>query len=180
MERWGYTFPPEWHLGELTASERFAYATFSRLAGLYWLYVRPRLSMAPPKYTRQSSSMTEPADTQRADECRWRRASTAASSEAGPALDPPHLGLYRMALRPVVCRQPAGRRGAPYATTFCLFLGHARSGHSIVGVLLDAHPRIVLADEFDALEYVDARFSKGQILYLSFKIARDQGPAGSA
>ena len=60
------------------------------------------------------------------------------------------------------------------ATTFCLFLGHARSGHSIVGALLDAHPRIVLADEFDALEYVDARFSKGQILYLSFKIARDQ------
>jgi hypothetical protein len=60
------------------------------------------------------------------------------------------------------------------ATTFCLFLGHARSGHSIVGALLDAHPRIVLADEFDALEYVDARFSKGQILYLSYKIARDQ------
>jgi hypothetical protein len=56
MERWGYTFPPEWHLGQLTASERFAYATFSRLAGLYWLYVRPRLSMAPPKYTRQSSA----------------------------------------------------------------------------------------------------------------------------
>jgi hypothetical protein len=60
------------------------------------------------------------------------------------------------------------------ARTYCLFLGHARSGHSIVGALLDAHPRIVLADEFDALEYLDKHFSKAQILYLSSKIARDQ------
>ena len=31
--------------------------------------------------------------------------------------------------------------------TFIFFLGHARSGHSIVGSILDAHPHIILAHE---------------------------------
>ena len=31
--------------------------------------------------------------------------------------------------------------------TFVIFLGHQRSGHSIVGSLLDAHPHIILANE---------------------------------
>ena len=33
--------------------------------------------------------------------------------------------------------------------TFVFFLGHARSGHSIVGSLLDSHPHVVIAHEFD-------------------------------
>jgi len=33
--------------------------------------------------------------------------------------------------------------------SFVFFLGHARSGHSIVGSLLDAHPHIVLGHEVD-------------------------------
>ena len=31
--------------------------------------------------------------------------------------------------------------------TFVFFLGHSRSGHSIVGSILDAHPHIILANE---------------------------------
>ncbi|MGH2382323.1 MAG: sulfotransferase [Candidatus Limnocylindria bacterium] len=58
--------------------------------------------------------------------------------------------------------------------TFCVFLGHARSGHSIVGALLDAHPQIVISDELDALRYVDIGFSARQVLYLSMAVARRQ------
>lgn len=50
--------------------------------------------------------------------------------------------------------------------TYCLFIGHARSGHSIVGALLDAHPHAVVADELDTLLYVDNGFSKQQICTL--------------
>jgi hypothetical protein len=37
---------------------------------------------------------------------------------------------------------------------YCIFVGYPRSGHSLVGSLLDAHPDIVIANEFDALRYV--------------------------
>ena len=35
--------------------------------------------------------------------------------------------------------------------TFVLFIGHARSGHSLVGAILDAHPQIVIPHEFKLL-----------------------------
>jgi Sulfotransferase family len=58
--------------------------------------------------------------------------------------------------------------------TYCLFLGHSRSGHSIVGALLDAHPEVVISDELDALSYVSHGFSREQVLYLSVMVARHQ------
>ncbi len=59
-------------------------------------------------------------------------------------------------------------------STYCLFLGHARSGHSILGALLDAHPEIALSDELDALKYVAAGFDRERVLWLSVQVARDQ------
>ena len=35
--------------------------------------------------------------------------------------------------------------------TFVLFIGYGRSGHSLVAAILDAHPKIVIAHEFDVL-----------------------------
>lgn len=35
--------------------------------------------------------------------------------------------------------------------TFVLFIGYGRSGHSLVAAILDAHPKIVIAQEFDVL-----------------------------
>ena len=40
--------------------------------------------------------------------------------------------------------------------TLCLFIGYQRSGHSLVGSLLDAHPRMAIAHELDALFYLKA------------------------
>jgi len=56
--------------------------------------------------------------------------------------------------------------------TYCLFIGHARSGHSIVGALLDAHPNALIADEADALRYFAAGFSWDQVCYLLLSRSR--------
>jgi hypothetical protein len=44
-----------------------------------------------------------------------------------------------------------------------MFLGYPRSGHSLLGSLLDAHPDVVIAHEADALRYVQARFTRLQV-----------------
>ena len=35
--------------------------------------------------------------------------------------------------------------------SFVLFVGHAHSGHSIVGSVTDSHPHIAISDEYDLL-----------------------------
>ncbi|MCA1614387.1 MAG: sulfotransferase, partial [Acidobacteria bacterium] len=49
---------------------------------------------------------------------------------------------------------------------YCMFVGYPRSGHSLVGSLLDAHPDVVIAHELDALKYVRARFRREQLFHL--------------
>jgi len=43
---------------------------------------------------------------------------------------------------------------------YCMFIGYPRSGHTLYGCLLDAHPNIVIAQEAHALQY----FSQTEIL----------------
>lgn len=54
----------------------------------------------------------------------------------------------------------------PKIKTFCLFIGYPRSGHSLVGSLLDAHPNILIANELDVLKYFTYGLQKDQIFYL--------------
>lgn len=56
--------------------------------------------------------------------------------------------------------------------TLCLFVGHNKSGTSMVGSLLDAHPEVILADEVHALDYVSAGFSRDQIFHILLKGSR--------
>jgi hypothetical protein len=49
---------------------------------------------------------------------------------------------------------------------YCMFVGYPRSGHSLVGSLLNAHRHIVLAHELDALGYLEAGFGKNQLFSL--------------
>jgi hypothetical protein len=42
---------------------------------------------------------------------------------------------------------------------FCLFIGYPRSGHTIIGALLDAHPEIVISVEADALGLLERGYS---------------------
>ena len=49
---------------------------------------------------------------------------------------------------------------------YCMFVGYPRSGHSLVGALLDAHPDIVIAHELDALRHIRAGCGKDELLDL--------------
>jgi Sulfotransferase family len=51
-------------------------------------------------------------------------------------------------------RAPRVRRDIEHIQRYCMFIGYPRSGHSLVGSLLDAHPEIVISHELDALRYV--------------------------
>lgn len=55
---------------------------------------------------------------------------------------------------------------------YCMFIGYPRSGHSIIGALLDAHPHAVIAHEMGALQYVHAKFDRQQLYHLLDQKAR--------
>jgi hypothetical protein len=56
--------------------------------------------------------------------------------------------------------------------TYCLFIGYPRSGHSLIGALLNAHPNIVIAHELGDLKYAYLGFSRWQLYYLLIKKAK--------
>lgn len=62
--------------------------------------------------------------------------------------------------------------------TLCLFIGYQHSGHSLVGSLLDAHPRMAIAHELDALFYLKRGFHPREILYLMLEVSRMHGEIG--
>jgi len=46
---------------------------------------------------------------------------------------------------------------------FCFFIGYPRSGHSVVGSILDAHKNIIISHELDVLKYIDQGLKKEMI-----------------
>ena len=55
---------------------------------------------------------------------------------------------------------------------YCMFVGYPRSGHSLIGALLDAHPNAVIAHELHALRFIEAGFSRKQLWYLLLENSR--------
>ena len=53
---------------------------------------------------------------------------------------------------------------------FVLFIGYPRSGHSIIGSLLDAHPNVVMAHEFNVLQWTKKmpNYTKRQLFNMLF------------
>jgi hypothetical protein len=49
---------------------------------------------------------------------------------------------------------------------FVLFLGYPRSGHSLIGSIIDAHPNAVVSNELDALSFIEQNYSRIQLFYL--------------
>ncbi|MGH9118459.1 MAG: sulfotransferase [Acidimicrobiales bacterium] len=62
--------------------------------------------------------------------------------------------------------------------TFVMFVGHPRSGHSLVGSLLDAHPNMAVAHELDVLKYVAAGYRRDQLLTLVLEHSRTNADTG--
>ena len=56
--------------------------------------------------------------------------------------------------------------------TYCTFIGHNKSGTTLLGSLIDAHPNAILADEADALQYIAAGFQRDQLYHLLNRSSR--------
>ncbi|GBE18379.1 hypothetical protein BMS3Abin16_00979 [archaeon BMS3Abin16] len=54
-------------------------------------------------------------------------------------------------------------------TTYCMFIGYPRSGHSLIGALLDAHPEMIIAHELNTLRYILGMYNRNQIYHLLIK-----------
>lgn len=61
---------------------------------------------------------------------------------------------------------------------YTLFLGHARSGGSLLGALIDAHPQAVIGDEVDIFNYIEAGFSREQIFQVLIERSIQQAAKG--
>jgi hypothetical protein len=61
---------------------------------------------------------------------------------------------------------------------FCLFVGFPRSGTTLVGTLLNAHPHIVIAQELDVLRYVRLGLRRDQIYSMILRRDREFAAAG--
>lgn len=62
--------------------------------------------------------------------------------------------------------------------TYCIFVGYPRSGHSLIGSLLDAHPNIIIAHEMDALDFLQHGFSRNQIFHLLLENSNQMAASG--
>jgi Sulfotransferase family len=61
---------------------------------------------------------------------------------------------------------------------FCFFIGYARSGHTLVATLLNAHPEVVIAHELDAARFVRHGFGRRQLFSLLLERDRQFGDIG--
>jgi hypothetical protein len=70
--------------------------------------------------------------------------------------------------RAILSRRAAARSVEELASvrSAVLFIGHVKSGGSLTGAMLDAHPRAIVSDEIDVLKYIDAGFDRDQLLQL--------------
>lgn len=53
--------------------------------------------------------------------------------------------------------------------TFVMFIGYPRSSHSLVAAILDAHPEIIIANEYHVLRTWEGKFRSSKEVERSFK-----------
>jgi hypothetical protein len=61
---------------------------------------------------------------------------------------------------------------------YCMFLGYSRSGHSIIGALIDAHPNAIISHELNTFYFSEKGFSKNQIFSLIIKNSENFAQVG--
>jgi hypothetical protein len=59
-----------------------------------------------------------------------------------------------------------------------MFIGQTKSGGTMIGAMLDAHSNAVVADEVDAVRFVDGGFSRDQVFHLMLNGARREAMKG--
>lgn len=61
---------------------------------------------------------------------------------------------------------------------YCFFIGYLRSGHILIGAMLDVHPQVVRAHELGVIKFINAGFNGKQIEYLLIENSRRCTVAG--
>ena len=63
---------------------------------------------------------------------------------------------------------------------FCLFIGHGRSGSTLVGAMLNAHKNVVLSNELNALQWLQDGLSRDQLFNHIRSTSKSQARHGSS
>ena len=64
---------------------------------------------------------------------------------------------------------PRQKTALAQAKTYVLFVGQPRSGHSVVGSVLDAHPNALISHRLDSLKYLQTGCTLPEVFYLIMK-----------
>jgi hypothetical protein len=70
------------------------------------------------------------------------------------------------------------RRDFDRVRAFVIFVGQPRTGHSLVGALLDAHQKALIAHELDVLKYVAAGYDRRRLYSLLVRAEQQRVAAG--
>lgn len=62
--------------------------------------------------------------------------------------------------------------------TVCLMLGHTKSGGSLLGAMLDAHPDVVFGDEVDVIDLIEGGYTAEELLRVLARSARREAMKG--
>jgi hypothetical protein len=112
------------------------------------------------------------------DSSQWRRLSAGALGRrvlGGSTFRSLEVRRRRLLARLAARRQPDL---AQDVETICLFIGHVKSGGSLLGAMIDAHPDALIADEVDALDHLAAGFSRAELLAVMAKGSRREAMKG--
>jgi hypothetical protein len=64
------------------------------------------------------------------------------------------------------------RRVVASVEKHCVFVGYPRSGHTLIGALLDAHPNIIISNGVDPMQYLERGFAPPQLFCLYVRQSR--------
>ena len=106
-----------------------------------------------------------------------RKALAHMTAEERARAEVPILGATEGEIRLLAraAREGAEKCAAAFAglETYCMFIGYPRSGHSLVGSLLDAHSQVVIAHEMNVLKFIDvAEFTAPELYWLILENSR--------
>jgi len=61
---------------------------------------------------------------------------------------------------------------------YIFFIGYPRSGHSLIGSLLDAHPNLIISNEMNALHFFKRKYFRHQIFYYILRNSQEHAKLG--
>lgn len=102
------------------------------------------------------------------------------------SVDSDALLWVKMALTTLIDRCGISVKSGKYHDVFkdvkvyCMFIGYPRSGHSVIGSIIDAHPNALIAHRLDSLKYIQAGLTQQEVFYLMLRNSQRFAQKGRA